>query len=1302
MAELELVWPVGGLSDDRKPFKFTEDARNVRNVDPKTGVLRGAQRSGLSRLVQTRISATDKVAELTFVTHDENRILYSEENATDWTRELPGLAECLVVKTDRQGNVYAVEAVGGALHKYNPKGRKQWTLSLPLPDESQVVRALHIDEFDGIYAAISAGGEQDQGRIWKYVQDADGKPVKVFEIETEFYVAELTTREDRLYVVTNDDEAHESKLVVYLAVDTSAPFVEVEGHAPYPAHGVAAKGDGSIMVCSPANADRGAHPRFTAFHKHAQDWTPKEDLTAYEDRVWAHLDATNIDGLDNATLTDGQDLLFWRDLSGKNRHLYSGANFFLAGNQEFPPTFEEEDLTSFPGVRFSGDNSGASATWSGSVMRSGFNTARTEKTKDRQRTLLPAYTNSMFALFMVVRIDTESGQHGVILGQRNALSSTPSLEARLLVANRAYTAGAAPVQTDGHIGYRDVQKAGATVKWDAQDGTNPNTRPLSGRYDNKTSTVLITVTCDGGIDPTTATAFRSVFRVNGVPVDVGTSELNRLTGSSLSQGRTSLGRWLGSNFGFFSGTICEILVLDKYDATVLGGGNGLASDVVEMPRNGNADYPDGAFVANSDTELERIEGRLAWKWRIAHMLDDGANTGWGLEGGSSNGFVHPFTADAVALSSQRPPNPAGRANTSEKYLEQLSPYPILAKYAPGSLETRWVASAVSLGGVGLAVAVDSAGRIVNHGLAQGSDDAKVRRIVDNGTSYSIFAADAWAFTGFPSTDWVPDYLYPKIALDEFDNVYIPWNDEDFAGTTPSILPSVLVLNNDDGSVLIEHDLLTNHQCYAVAVHPEVPEDTGLVPERAEVIFAGSRIEGADNSALFRAHQILATPVLGSPRAVIGLAVAGGDIKTFNPTTGAVGTPTGGSAALDSTSTFWSSATLFSQTFFTDGISYRYYAPKTDTVAAWEATGSGEIPARCKLMAAWRGRLVLARGADDPHNWFMSEQGDAFAWDFFPPEGSTGIEAVNGNDSRVGPSPDIINTIIPYNDDTLFFGGDHSIHLMRGDPAMGGGLDLVSDITGMAFGSSWAKDPEGIVYFFGSLGGVYRMVPGGIPKPMTDERIERRLEEVDLSVFMPRLVWNTRDNGLHVLFVPFGAGGTSVSHYFWEKRTDSWWEDTFGNADSTGIQPTAVVVYDGDDPDDRRLIFGCEDGYLRVWDAAANDDDQTAAGVDVRIDAYATIGPIADSRREGTLSRLQLVLADDQDGCAYEVFGSPTADSMGTIKARGVVNGGRSRVQRVRVRGQYLWVRVRNASLGERFAYETGFAHYSPAGRQRVH
>jgi len=387
-----------------------------------------------------------------------------------------------------------------------------------------------------------------------------------------------------------------------------------------------------------------------------------------------------------------------------------------------------------------------------------------------------------------------------------------------------------------------------------------------------------------------------------------------------------------------------------------------------------------------------------------------------------------------------------------------------------------------------------------------------------------------------------------------------------------------------------------------------------------------------------------------------------------------------------------------EVYFGEGLDYLVFDPRKATLKKWESEGSGAMPEKCALAAVYRGRVVLARPNGAPQNWFMSAADDANNWDFFPATQSVD-QAVFGNLTTATQCPDIVNTMIPHNDDYMIFGCDHSIWLLRGDPLEFGEFDRVSDTIGMAFGKPWCKDPNGTIYFFGSKGGVYLMAGDSPPRHLSDARdgqdtsIQDRLRDIDLGTFRMQLEWDFERQGLIVLQIPYSETITEPAKaWFWDVKNNAWWEDLPG---SKTLQPYSAFVVDGDLADDRRVVYGCEDGFVRELDSSASSDDGIA------IDSFVTIGPLSSGGDvELILNRLKPILAREQDGCTYTVHVSDVPSDLGPIVASGSFSAGHNSRHSVNRRGSFVWLAIRNTRSSQRFAIEEIRADVVRAGLRR--
>jgi hypothetical protein len=261
------------------------------------------------------------------------------------------------------------------------------------------------------------------------------------------------------------------------------------------------------------------------------------------------------------------------------------------------------------------------------------------------------------------------------------------------------------------------------------------------------------------------------------------------------------------------------------------------------------------------------------------------------------------------------------------------------------------------------------------------------------------------------------------------------------------------------------------------------------------------------------------------------------------------------------------------------------------------------------------------------------------------------------------------------------------------------IELVSDITGMAFGQPFARDPDGVFYFVGSRGGLWAMYPGMEPKEISKNRVDRLMAQYDFSARYVRALWNDADDCLHIFQFsggPSGESGEITEHLIWERKADAFHVDTFGSESDQSVQPSGAIVMDGDLPGDRVLVVGCEDGFLRTWSPSARDDDGHAIYSEV------LFGPLrGDEFHAVRWTRLRVLLADHQDGCKAEVFVSDSPALLGRSVFIGMLHAGDNPFMPVRARGKYVWVKLQNVSPDSRWGLESMGISAVRAGRRRA-
>lgn len=359
-----------------------------------------------------------------------------------------------------------------------------------------------------------------------------------------------------------------------------------------------------------------------------------------------------------------------------------------------------------------------------------------------------------------------------------------------------------------------------------------------------------------------------------------------------------------------------------------------------------------------------------------------------------------------------------------------------------------------------------------------------------------------------------------------------------------------------------------------------------------------------------------------------VVVAAGTIKFTWPGAGAWSTPTSGASALNA-SGFVSMTAVNgilvtsgpggNRMFFCDGTNYKVWAPATGAVGTVSAVAAsaGTLPAsganKCRLSATWRGRWILSGLKGDEQNIFASRVGVATDFNYSPTTTTAtqawALNPAGATAGAFGQTYDAVTALIPINDDNLLIGCANSLFLLRGDPMNGGQLQCLEPAIGL-YWNCWCRDTEGVVYFLSNKMGVYSFSQFNYPTRIS-QRIDPLLQAVTSGANTCTMTWDDWLQGFHLFITNTASPTNSTTHYFWEKRTGAWWQDQFAQGNHN---PSCAVVFDGNNPSDRRVMLGCQDGYVRYVDFSSSTDDGT------NIASSVAMGPIK-SRFE------QLLLAD---------------------------------------------------------------------------
>lgn len=1238
----ELRWPSGGRSDSNpkgeQSIDTTVDALNVESVDSRTGRNRGASRSGHSKVVSAQVTGSNAVRQIALTEFDNPSVTFAQyaqgSQVTDWQKVVPLKDSVRAVAIDLQRNRYAI--MGRAtLVKYNASGDLVWKFAIPVASQEHIIRALVVDDLGSFYVGVSEGKPQTTSKLMKLrgAEDGSGVPSVEWSLTIAGYVEQLRLREGVLYAACNFTDTWQSSIRAYRQIDTAVPELMWERtQVPYPVNGMAVRRiDGAIFTAHPANTTRAYWRTSTNTQKVAEDWV-ESNMTDYEQRIHCIIDPEDVDGLDNSETANGDSLVQIVDASDQNRNLDTSPS----GDASTDPVLQTNVVAGRSVIAFPG-----TAALVGKLP-----TSTTAGTAPIQRGLLPTHDDAWWACFIVGR--TEPGTTVFPL-----LSYTQAGNQDIIVAlNASAIANGAPT-------YGTTASSGS-VKLRNGTGTNPAT----GTYDTTNGFFII-----GIVAKTDGTASGSYISVNGrnspstftmvnsqttSPVQFGSAWNGYTTGTELLSGVTQ---------SPFVGEIYKVVTFHDYTPS------------------------GGSKTIMSTAEFQNMEGRLAWQFGLAHLLES-----------SHPYFSQPPTNDPLP----------GTSDSAYKYLTDSGA--MLVKWDPNKARPRWVVqdnSATGFGGLGYAVEVPDNGStdyLFSFG-AKGdgtggttaqilSREAVVRRIKDNGDSATTTGSGTWeARWGSAGSALEPSYQYPRCAVGGKSA-----NDRDDDGTAlsyfyvpyhPSSGSSALYVYLDSGSAAgagsdtAEHrtiDLSGGQRAYCVAVEPFRPEySPGLLSSLIDQsVTIGSVKEGTDDYTLTTVTLVSETRADVSPRSTYVLASAGTSLKRVSES--AVAAPT--AAAAMNGLNYVSIASEFGKFWISDGTTYQVLDPRAGNGVArlWRSKTAGDLPEGCRIVVPWRKRMLMARG-EDPSAVFGTAIGEPENADLFPVN-------PNGSEAVLFDTGGTVNTIIPYSDDLLIIGTQTQTLRMTGDPAKGGDLDSISSSEGLAFGEPWCKDPEGRVYAFTAKGGVTVFSLGSPPQSITDQAkksVRRMLEAVDLSLYYVRLVWNWRQGGLNVYLIPQGSGGTTTQSFFWHRATNSWWERQLG------FVVTSAREVNGDTISRRAIWLGCADGYVRKEDETVDTDDGT------KIYWRVVGGPIHDPKQQTVLSGPVFDLASEQNGAKCVLFSSDKPDLPSQPDTNEATLQGRGERLPIRTRGGYVWWKLYGTGA---MAYEGGSAEVEPGGMRR--
>lgn len=451
-------------------------------------------------------------------------------------------------------------------------------------------------------------------------------------------------------------------------------------------------------------------------------------------------------------------------------------------------------------------------------------------------------------------------------------------------------------------------------------------------------------------------------------------------------------------------------------------------------------------------------------------------------------------------------------------------------------------------------------------------------------------------------------------------------------------------------------------------------------------------------------------------------VVPGGAGTAPPSFGTVLTAAGGAkmvvdyiTALDGACTIYGKRTTVATfgvevvTNVTEGVSFTTNAAEVvaphwyDYTVYGGSTTYGVLPDQATLVCNWRGRIVLSGNSDCPFQWYMTRQRNPWDRNYIANDAGAPIE---GGNAEAGECGDIIISTISYSRDYLIFGCANSLWVMAGDPAENGALYEFYSTGGMLSANSWCWDKDQNLYVLSSAG-LLKIAPGfGAVENITEAAYPEFVKDLAYNGAIHRLSmgYDRQRHGIQIAKTTL-ASGANIG-FWYDLHTGGIFPESY----STACGIFSMFYYEADNPTYQKLLFGCNDGYIRFTDDTAKSDaatGDTLGSPTTKIDSYMTLGPIGlnVADKEGSLNSMNIITAGgatggseaDSSDVDFKVWTGLSADDVaekliantspqigGTVIAPGRRRG--STIRR-KVRGAYFGLRIGNDTAGETWGLE---------------
>ncbi len=365
----------------------------------------------------------------------------------------------------------------------------------------------------------------------------------------------------------------------------------------------------------------------------------------------------------------------------------------------------------------------------------------------------------------------------------------------------------------------------------------------------------------------------------------------------------------------------------------------------------------------------------------------------------------------------------------------------------------------------------------------------------------------------------------------------------------------------------------------------------------------------------------------------------------------------------------------------DGEKYQYISMSSGAMFDW-VPDAGVLPGSSRAAqfgTTWADSMVLW-GIDDQYSVSAALNYDD--WDI------TDADPLRAFSDRIVGN---VKCCIAFDVGSLVVASAGRLYARLGRPALGFGLNEITNEVGIVGAEAATLDEFGNLWFV-SMRGLH-LVPRGtdlrgkfIPPQVSDRQVDAFFDAIDHTTEKVIVQWNAAEQGLWVMIVEaaqpsvasramFASGpATRPSALFFS-------EDSFPG----DISPTATTtIAEVDVLGSPRTIFGSWDGYLRILDPAATDDDSQRIASDCDVQVPSKL--FAGSMILAGMGKVQITTGPTHDSCVVGLLGADNfsaIESMETQVEQDIISTGLNPAMNASVGGGAASVRITGSStIGE--------------------